>query len=92
LTELVLNGEELLDAGAVYAALGRAIYLPAYFGANPDALWDVLSEYRQPRLRIVWRNADRSKALLGQDFESISKVLADAASSGLIRCFDLLPD
>ena len=33
-------------AAEVYEALAPALGFPPHFGANPDALWDVLSEHQ----------------------------------------------
>jgi len=81
----VFDGAALPDAAAVYRRLGEALHAPAYFGHNPDALWDVLSDYSGEPLEIVWRNSARSAELLGPRFDEIVAVLERAARDGRIK-------
>lgn len=81
----VLDGSQLPDAAAVYAALARAFGLPAYFGNNPDALWDALGDHAGEPVGVVWRDAARSAKLLGPDFDAIVAVLQRAATLGMLK-------
>jgi RNAse (barnase) inhibitor barstar len=81
----ILDGSALPDATAVYRKLGEALQAPAYFGNNPDALWDVLSEYNGESIEIVWRNSARSAALLRPVFDDIVVVLERAAADGMLK-------
>jgi RNAse (barnase) inhibitor barstar len=81
----ILDGSDLPDAAAVYRQLGEAVRAPAYFGANPDALWDVITEYSGEPIEIVWRNSARSAALLGPRFDEIVDVLQRAAEEGRVK-------
>jgi len=38
-----LNGQNMVGRDAAYDEIARALPLPAYFGRNLDALWDVVS-------------------------------------------------
>ena len=58
----ILDGDELPDAAAVYRKLGDALGAPSYFGHNPDALWDIISEYNGEPIEIVWRNSTFRRA------------------------------
>lgn len=78
----VLNGETLADADAVYRALAKVFAFPEYFGANPDALWDALSEYSGEPVEIAWENPQRSAKRLGPDYDAIVAVLHAAAEDG----------
>jgi RNAse (barnase) inhibitor barstar len=80
----ILDGSALPDAAAVYRQLGEAVRAPAYFGNNPDALWDAITEYSEP-IEIVWRNSARSAALLGPRFDEIVAVLQRAAEDGMLK-------
>lgn len=82
--ECVLDGTRLDDAAAVYRALAEAFRFPAYFGNNPDALWDALGDYSGEPVAIVWRHASRSAELLGPRFAQIVAVLERAAAEGML--------
>jgi ribonuclease inhibitor len=81
----ILDGSALPDAAAVYRKLGEALHAPAYFGANPDALWDAITEYSGEPIEIVWRKSARSAALLGARFREIVTVLETAAAEGRVK-------
>ena len=81
----ILDGAALPDAAAIYRKLGEALHAPAYFGGNPDALWDAISEYNGEPIEIVWRNSARSAARLGPVFDDIVAVLQRAAADGLLK-------
>ena len=78
----VLDGAVLRDAAAVYRRLGEAFAAPAYFGHNPDALWDAITEYQGEPVDIVWKNAAQSHARLGRQFDAIVAVLKRAEKHG----------
>ena len=81
----ILDGSELADAAAVYRKLGEALHAPAYFGNNPDALWDAISENGGEPIEIVWRNSARSAERLGSVFDDIVAVLQRAATEDRIK-------
>lgn len=81
---VVLDGERLRSAAEVYEALAKALGFPPHFGANPDALWDVLSERGPSDLEIVWRYAAHSAVQLGADYPRLVAVLKAAAAAGLL--------
>ena len=81
----VLDGATLPDAAAVYRRLGEALQAPAYFGRNPDALWDAITEQSGEPIEIVWRNSAHSSARLGQHFDDIVAVLERAAADGRVK-------
>jgi RNAse (barnase) inhibitor barstar len=76
----ILDGTTLPDAAAVYRTLGEALGAPPYFGHNPDALWDAITEYGGEPIEIVWRNSAQSAARLGRHFDDIVAVLQRAAA------------
>jgi len=81
---IVLDGEHLGSAADVYQALAPPLAYPTHFGANPDALWDVLSERGPSDLEVVWHHADRSAVALGADYPRLVAVLRAAADAGLL--------
>ena len=83
-----LDGAALSDVSAVYRRLAAVFDAPAYFGANPDALWDAITEYSGEPVEIVWLDSARSAASLGTAFGQIVAVLRRAAEQGLVK-FDL---
>jgi len=81
----ILDGAALADAAAVYRALGDALGAPAYFGHNPDALWDAIGDYHGEPVEIVWRHSAQSAARLGRAFDDIVAVLQRAEERGRIK-------
>jgi len=81
----ILDGAALADAAAVYRALGDALGAPAYFGHNPDALWDAIGDYHGEPGEIVWRHSAQSAARLGRAFDDIVAVLRRAEERGRIK-------
>ena len=81
----VLDGAALADAAAVYRPLGDVLGAPHYFGHNPDALWDAISEYHGEPVEIVWRNSAQSAARLGRAFDDIVAVLRRATADRRIK-------
>jgi len=80
----VLEGGDLADAAAVYRALADAFRFPAYFGHNPDALWDALGDYSGEPVELIWRQAALSAERLGPRFGEIVAVLQKAAAQGVL--------
>ena len=80
-----IDGAKLADAAAVYRELATAFNAPGYFGNNPDALWDAITEYSGEPVEIVWRRSAQSAARLGPAFEQIAAVLKDAEKQGRIK-------
>ena len=65
-------------------ALGDALGAPAYFGHNPDALWDALGDYSGEPVGLIWRQAALSAERLGPRFSEITAVLQKAAAQGVL--------
>jgi len=81
----VLDGAILPDAAAVYRTLGEAFAAPDYFGHNPDALWDAITDYHGEPVEIVWQHAAQSAARLGPASEEIIAVLKRAEAQGQVK-------
>ena len=77
--ELVIDGAALPAAEAVHDLFARALTLPAWYGRNLDALYDVLTERGEP-LRLLVRNREALAAGLGEYAEDLLRTLADAAA------------
>ena len=77
---VILEGGKLADTPSVYDALERQLGLPSWFGRNLDALRDALTGVAEGPVEIVRRDADRSRAAMGGEFERIAEVLRQAAA------------
>ena len=81
---ILLDGQHLHSVAEFYEALTPVLGFPAHFGANPDALWDVLSERGPSDLEVIWQHADRSAVELGADYQRLVTVLKAAADAGFL--------
>lgn len=77
--ELVIDGAALPTAEALHSLFVRALALPAWYGRNLDALYDVLTEWGEP-LRLLVRNRAALAENLGAYAEDFLRTLADAAA------------
>ena len=75
-----IDGKRMGDRDAAHRHLADRLSLPAHYGGNLDALWDVLSTRSEP-VRIVFLHADRCVACLGGYGESLLQVFQDAAAA-----------
>ncbi len=77
--EIVLDIDNVCGADEFYDLLGKHIELPAYFGRNLDALYDVLTE--QPEtIKITLVNTDVMEAMAPKFLRKLRRVLEDAAN------------
>jgi RNAse (barnase) inhibitor barstar len=80
----ILDGDALADISEAYRRLAAAFDAADYFGSNPDALWDALTEYAGETVEVTWRNSAKSDTRFGEDFDRIAAVLRRAAAEGLL--------
>ena len=76
---VILDGERIPDAAAMHAVFARDLDLPAWYGANLDALHDVLTDPCEPTQIILYRK-DRMLESLGEYGEQLLAVFRDAAA------------
>lgn len=76
---VILDGA-LTTPQAVHARLARDLDLPAHYGANLDALWDVLTTDIAGPVEIEWRDAERAQAALGPAFERFASLFRKVAA------------
>ncbi|RPH88177.1 MAG: barnase inhibitor [Deltaproteobacteria bacterium] len=69
-----LNGHAIRSLDDLFAQLSSRLSLPAHFGRNLDALWDVLCTDIEGPFEIVWKHADESKQLMGRDYNRAVKL------------------
>ena len=68
---IVLDGGQITDAAAMHAVFARELALPEWYGANLDALNDILRggfgkhRYGEP-IEIIWENFQDSREALGE--------------------------
>jgi ribonuclease inhibitor len=72
-----LNGLKIHSLDDLYDRLANRLPLPAHFGRNLDALWDVLSTDVEGPFEIVWTHSDDSKESMGKDFNRVVKLLKE---------------
>ena len=70
-----LNGQVIRSLDDLYDQLSSRLSLPAHFGRNLDALWDVLSTDVAGPFKIVWKHSADSKKSMGRDFDQVVKLL-----------------
>ena len=72
-----LNGNAMRSLDDFYDRISILKDMPQHFGRNLDALRDVLSTDVEGPFEIIWRKADASKKLMGNDFDRVVKLLRD---------------
>ena len=80
----ILDGDVLVDVSEVYRQFAATFDAPEHFGNNPDALWDLLTDYSGERVEVTWRNSAQSRTRFNADFDAIAAVLRKAAAEGLL--------
>ena len=73
-----LNGLLMTDRSAAHEHIREALDLPAYYGCNLDALFDILTERSKP-LSITILHAEEMHSSLGNYATALLKTLRDAA-------------
>ncbi|WP_338779596.1 barstar family protein [Metabacillus sp. FJAT-52054] len=79
MTELVLNGKDLLTVKDVHQYFKTELSFPDFYGENLDALYDCLVDYAVPPMIIKWIHFDESRKNLGKQANNLADVLTDAA-------------
>ncbi|PKN51311.1 MAG: barnase inhibitor [Deltaproteobacteria bacterium HGW-Deltaproteobacteria-13] len=72
-----LNGKAIRSLDDLYDQLAVGLSLPKYFGRNLDALWDVLATDVEGPFEIVWNHADKSRKVLGDDFDQVLELFQE---------------
>ncbi len=72
-----LDGKTIRSLDDLYDRLAAALPLPAHFGRNLDALWDVLSTDVEGPFEVRWKHADHSRKAMGRDFDRVMKLLRE---------------
>lgn len=72
-----LNGKTLRSFDDLYDQFSKELSLSKHFGRNLDALWDVLSTDVPGPFEIIWKHANESRKMLGEDFDRALKLLQE---------------
>ena len=70
-----IDGDTLETASDFHRAFTSALGIESFYGENLHALWDVLSASVERPVTLTWKNSDKSKQVLGNDFDAIVNVL-----------------
>ncbi len=74
------------DRKSAHESLKKELELPAYYGRNADALYDMLTERD---FAVILCNASAAREQMGKDFDTLLRVMRDA--DALDRVYDGLP-
>lgn len=69
-----LNGTEIKNESDFHKQISKSLDLNNYYGANLDALWDLLTASVERPLVINWENSAISKKNLGDIFTQIAEL------------------
>ena len=78
---VTLSAAEIPDLPALHAVLARRLDFPAWYGANLDALYDLLTERSEPT-DVVLADPRALRFQLGKDYDRFLQVLRDAKEAG----------
>lgn len=83
---VVLDGASFTDQEGLHAMLKDKLALPAYYGANLNALWDCLTGWIEVPVKIIWKDYAASKRALGHYAERTLETLreAEAEDDGIV--------
>ena len=74
-----LPGRMISSLDVFYDEVTHQFDLPAYFGRNLDALWDVLTTDVAGPVEVIWEHAAASRQAMGEDFDRVADVLKAVA-------------
>lgn len=76
--EIVLDGKLMQSKESAHAYIRAAFRFPEYYGANLDALYDLLTEMRRQELTVTLINGDALRDALGEYGDGIVSCFEDA--------------
>lgn len=78
--EYILDGRQMTDRSSAHAHLQMQLELPAHYGRNLDALYDLLTERREP-CSITVQHWEAMEQSLGHYAAALLDTLFDAAKA-----------
>ena len=74
-----LDGRAMTDRNAAHAHIKKQMGFPDYYGANLDALWDLLTEPRHP-VTVILGHAGAARTALGDYGGALIGTFEEAAA------------
>ncbi|MFS0722498.1 barstar family protein [Paenibacillus sp. 1P07SE] len=74
----VLDGGCIKSKDELHACLAEQMELPGHYGANLDALWDMLTGWVRMPLTVRWLQYDLCRERLGEDCEHVLQLFREA--------------
>lgn len=71
--------KNIITMKSFYDKIALDFELPAHFGRNLDALWDILTDVEGP-LELIWEQPGVSRDALGEDYWLLLEILADTVA------------
>lgn len=75
-----LDTRQVRDSAELYDQIASAWDLPAWFGRNLDALWDVLGDLAASRLLVVWTGYGELAEVDPDLAQTVLELLRDAST------------
>lgn len=76
---IIIDGEKIISMMDIHELFASELNFPDYYGKNLDALFDCLTEHKEP-VEIRFSNRSRLVDTLGVSFRRLMAVIDDAAS------------
>jgi ribonuclease inhibitor len=77
--KVLISGDQVVSVEQFYDAVEKQLYLPAHFGRNLDALWDVLTTDVPGPVEFVWEHSHKSRELMGEKGNALVELLLEVA-------------
>lgn len=77
---VVIQGDLIKSKSDFHEQVKVELSAPDYYGKNLDALLDILRDYEQLPVTIVWKDIESSKLYLGDYADKAMMVFKDAAA------------
>lgn len=88
-----IDGKLIKTEVDFHEQISKTLDFSSYYGANLDALWDILSSDIERPVKLIWRNSEISKMAMPLDFQKITdllkKVVAQDISFGWDDRFEI---
>ena len=84
--QITLDGNILADAEKIHDYLKKALDLPAHYGNNLDALFDILTEFTFPKIVFInYKNFEKKVPNFVRKLKTLNENLISEGSSNIIE-------